>query len=209
MIAYGSDSNRRVATGTDVVLAERAGDPTAFGELIKTAYPRLLRTARRVLRNSADAEDAVQEALYNALIHIREYRYDFAFSAWLLRITVNQAITLIGRRKPEVAWLDSPLRPLAGPNPEQTFLDKEYVQVLTDGISRLPLLYRSVLSLSELEDLSNSEIAAVLELKENNVKVCLHRGRPTLHRILAGSNWRISAKSFSRPASDRRLGPAT
>src|SRR6188472_476312 len=85
-----------------------ARDADAFRTIMQRHNRRLYRIARSVLRNSADAEDAVQEAYVSAFTHLASYRGESSLAAWLSRITMNEALGRLRRRRPtaEVATLD-------------------------------------------------------------------------------------------------------
>ena len=101
MITVSGSPNRLSPHSREALLTERArrGDTEAFSELVRALSPRLLWTARCVVHNPADAEDAVQNALWKAFRHLGDYREQAAFSTWLTRITVNEGIALLRKRK--------------------------------------------------------------------------------------------------------------
>jgi DNA-directed RNA polymerase specialized sigma24 family protein len=84
------------AVGTDdldLVHATQDGDVSAFEQLVERYDRKLLRIAEHITHNREDSQDAVQEAFLKALQHLGDFREDSRFSTWLIRITVNQALT--------------------------------------------------------------------------------------------------------------------
>src|SRR6476620_3538632 len=88
----------------DAELARRAlaRDPYAFRTIMQRHNRRLYRIARGVLRNSTEAEDAVQEAYVSAFAHLGSYRGESSLSAWLARITMNEALGRLRRQRSTV-----------------------------------------------------------------------------------------------------------
>jgi RNA polymerase sigma-70 factor, ECF subfamily len=83
----------------DLVHASKNGDVAAFEQLVKRYDRRLLRISQTVTRNRKDSEDAVQEALLKAFQNLGEFRKDSQFSTWLIRITVNQSLMKLRKRR--------------------------------------------------------------------------------------------------------------
>ena len=85
-------------TECELIELARGGDRYAFDELVKTYYPRMVRTAVRMLRDVEDAEDATQQAFTAAWQNLDKFRGDASFSTWLTRITMNEALSTLRRR---------------------------------------------------------------------------------------------------------------
>jgi RNA polymerase sigma-70 factor (ECF subfamily) len=151
-----------------------------------------------VCGHADDAEDAMQEALIKTYRHAGQIRDGAAFRPWLYR-TVRNAC-LISRRKrvheprhiesfdtsigvESAARLRDPADP--GRDPEQQVFGIERRQALRKALRALPGPYRAVLFLREMEGLTTREVAAVLDISEDNVKARLHRARVALQKGLA------------------------
>lgn len=182
---------------SDSTLLERAqaGDATAFADLAFGLYPSLMNSALRVVRNHADAEEVVQEALLKAYVHFSQYRGEAALSTWLIRITVNQALMFLRKHRPEAAELDdSHFRTWqfwgcwssAGRTPEEICASGEAEELVRSCLERIRPMYRIVLSLKAVEEKSHEEIAEQLEIPVELVRVRLHRARREMRRLLAG-----------------------
>jgi RNA polymerase sigma-70 factor (ECF subfamily) len=184
---------------SDAALAMRlrAGDVQAFDTLVRRYRGCLVATARRVLGNDHDAQDAVQEAFSSAFMSIGSFRGDASISTWLHRIVINAALMQLRRRRrcAEVAIDDLPppfeaqtcaarTAELPDRASENWGEAREKRAVLKRGIDQLRPIYRSVFWLRDIEDLSISEVAAKLKLNANTVKIRLHRARQALKSIL-------------------------
>ena len=181
---------------TDLVSALRAGNEDAFDHLIKAHGGRMLRIARRFLRNEEDARDAVQDAFINVFRSIERFQSEAKLSTWLHRIAVNAALMkLRSRHRHEEESLE-PLLPRFRADGHQIEssvpwrgvdekLEKEELQrMVLDAVQRVPPSYRVVLLLRDIEELSADETAEALGITKTAVKVRLHRGRQALRTLL-------------------------
>jgi RNA polymerase sigma-70 factor, ECF subfamily len=176
-------------TDQEVVDRVRAGD-TALYEIIMRRYnQRLYRVTYAILRDSAEAEDVVQDAYVRAYQHLDQFAGYAPFSTWLTRIAVHEALRRLQLRKrsqqfeevehDEDSFMNGPDTTIAETSldPEQRASNAELGQILEEAVLDLPDQYRTVIMLRDVEELSTAETAAALELTEQNVKVRLHRGR--------------------------------
>jgi len=132
----------------------RAGDTDAFSELITRYQIRVFRTAYSILKNSEDAEDAMQETYLRVFNKIHTFEGTSAFSTWLTRIVINTCLMRLRqkRTRPTMSFDElndgdgSSFLPLAavGPNPEQAFLSADLKQRLHKAVHRLPASLREV-----------------------------------------------------------------
>jgi RNA polymerase sigma-70 factor (ECF subfamily) len=185
------------ADETSLLDGLRRGDDAAYTALVERHAGRMLATARRLLRNDEDARDAVQEALIAATRAIDEFEGGARLSTWLHRIVVNAALMRMrsARRRREEPIDD--LLPTfdeeghrIGAGPEwpsgaDALVEREETRALVRrSIDRLPDAYRVVLQLRDLEDLDTQEVADLLSISPNAVKVRLHRARQALRTLL-------------------------
>lgn len=175
----------------------RAGEESAFEQLVRSTSGRLLATARRLLRNDEEARDAVQSAFIRAFQSLSRFREESRLSTWLHRILINEALMrLRSRPKQEEESIDD-LLPTFVSDGHQTrdtidwsdtaeaALERaETSAIVNRAIDRLPESYRTVLLLRDIEELSNGEIAEKLGLSTNAVKVRVHRARQALRTLL-------------------------
>lgn len=169
-----------------LIAASKAGDADAFGRLVRRYEERIHRLARGVCAGApAEADDVYQETFLTAYKKLGRFRGESGLGTWLYRIASNLCFMKLrsNRRRPFVAALDAPsedgprlpAEPL--PGPEQAASRKELSDAVAKALSELPVDYRLVLTLRDVEGLSNEEAARVLSLSVPAVKSRLHRGR--------------------------------
>ena len=157
----------------------------------------MLAATRRLLRNEEDARDAVQEAFVSAFKSLAGFQGGAMLSTWLHRIAVNAALMKLRtrRRRPEESieallpkfrWHGHHLRhPPEWAAPADQLLERrENREFVRDRIDALPESYRTVLLLRDIEELETAEVATLLGITENLVKVRLHRARQALRTLL-------------------------
>jgi RNA polymerase sigma-70 factor (ECF subfamily) len=183
----------RLEGWTDERVVERvlAGE-TALYEIIMRRYnQRLYRVVISILRDSDETEDVLQDAYVRAYQHLSQFEGRAAFSTWLTRIAVHEALARL-RSRGRMLQLDSKTDEgeisvdltSASVNPEESTSQAELARLLEQSLMSLPEQYRTVLMLRDVEDFSTSETAEALGLTEENVKVRLHRGRSLMRRDL-------------------------
>ncbi len=181
---------------TEFVDKLRHGDDDAFTRLVREHAPRMLATARRLLHNEDDAQDAVQEAFLSAARAIDGFAGDAKLSTWLHRIVVNAALMKMRarRRRPEEpiddllprfdaegSWSGraDTLEPC-----DALLARRETRATVRRSIDRLPERYRTVLLLRDIEELDTQETATLLGTTQNTIKIRLHRARQALRTLL-------------------------
>jgi RNA polymerase sigma-70 factor (ECF subfamily) len=178
-----------------LVDAARSGDIGAFESLVRRYDRNVFRTAQHITQNRADAEDVVQDAFLKAYQNLGQFQGQSKFYTWLVRITVNEALMRLRRRRPERMVSidedvktedDSMPREIAdwSPNPEQQYTQAELKDILGKTIQGLPPSFRTVFVLRDVEGLSTEETASALELSVPAVKSRLLRARLQLRERL-------------------------
>jgi RNA polymerase sigma-70 factor (ECF subfamily) len=177
-----------------LVASAKAGDVSAFEELVNRYEGKIFRLAMNITQNREDAEDVMQDAFLKSFAHLRDFQGDSRFYTWLVRITVNEALMKLRKRRPNQISLDEPVeseddllpREIKdwGPTPEQRFVQTELHTVLSDVISQLDPGFRIVFLLRDVEELSTEETAQLLELSVPAVKSRLLRARLKLRQKL-------------------------
>lgn len=178
-------------TDQQVIEQVMAGN-TALYEIIMRRYnQRLYRVALSILRDPAEAEDVMQDAYVRAYQHLDQFAGHAAFSTWLTRIAVNQALYRLKARHRDQQMAEfeadeEESMKVTEPSldPEQRASVMEVGRLLEEAVLELPSQYRSVVMLRDVEELSTAETAAALELTEENVKTRLHRGRAMMRNLL-------------------------
>jgi RNA polymerase sigma-70 factor, ECF subfamily len=167
-----------------------AGDMRAMEALMRLHNRTLYRTARAILRDEAEAEDAVQEAYLHAFRALGTFRGESKLSTWLVRITANEALMRRRRnaRTAMVAAIDvEPDNLESGEaGPESDVERGEMRRLLEARIDALPDSYRAVFILRALEELSVEETAGVLGIPDATVRTRYFRARGLLRQSMAG-----------------------
>ena len=164
-----------------------AGDHDAFRVLADREAASVFHTCFRILRRSADAEDAAQEAFVIAYRTIGTYRGDGSLGAWLSRIAARHALRRLAHRleaepldgETYVRWL------VGGPDPAREALAAERGGLIRSAVAALPDPYGETIALRFFAELSLAEIAATTGRPLGTVKTHLHRGLVRLRAVLA------------------------
>ena len=172
----------------------KSGSSSAFGQLYERHRLRVYNTTYRVLRQSQDAEDAVQRCFQRALTNLSRFREDSKFSTWVTRIAINEALMLLRQRRTtvpltEVGHDDGETPCLVefvdrAPSPEQTVAENEVRDALTQAVSRLRKNLRAVILLREFRGLTCEETARHLGLTVAAVKARMFHARRCLRQNL-------------------------
>jgi RNA polymerase sigma-70 factor (ECF subfamily) len=176
----------------DIVTRVLAGETGMFEIIMRRHNQLLYRVARAILRNDGEAEDVMQDAYVRAYEHLDQFAGRAKFATWLTRIAVHEALARQhrGTRYQELEPMSEqdgdPMDRFASlaPNPEQQASNSEVRRLLEEAIENLPDAYRTIFILRDVEDMSTTDTADVLEITEDNVKVRLHRARALLRKNL-------------------------
>jgi RNA polymerase sigma-70 factor (ECF subfamily) len=186
----------------------RAGDPVfrqvtnndheALEELFARYRGRLYRTARRVLGNSNDAEDALQDGLLSAFRNLSGFKGRSQLSTWFARIVLNAALMRLRQIRTQImtSSIDQKLNPEEQPladripdpglNPEERFARRERLRMIEQKLENLPTAYRQAVWLCDVQGMSLREAAEALGLPMGTLKSQLHRARLRLSEEVAG-----------------------
>jgi RNA polymerase sigma-70 factor, ECF subfamily len=166
----------------------RAGDRTAFEELVRRHADHLYAVVLRFVADAGEAEEVTQEAFLRAWRSIGRFEGRSRFFTWLYRIGINEAKRRAARRSPAtVVSLDDepiPEAPDWSEAPETRLGQHDLRRVLESAIRALPIEYRATIILRDVEGLSTQEAAEVMELGEAAFKSRLHRARLAVRRAL-------------------------
>ncbi len=190
------------AADRDAALVEqiKAGDGTAFNELMERYEGKVYRLAAGMMKNREDALDAVQDSFLNVFRKIQSFRGDSAFSTWLYRIALNSIyMRLRSRSRHEPAESleinEEIFDPVTGhvrasirdwsERADDAVLRKEMATVIREAVEAMPEEYRAIFTLRDVEDLSNQQVAEILGLTVAATKTRLHRARLFLRERLS------------------------
>jgi RNA polymerase sigma-70 factor (ECF subfamily) len=188
-----------VSTTHDIL--SEAATAKSLDDLFAAHIPQLYHAAARVLRHPQDSEDALQEGLLSAFIHLDQFQGRSQFSTWLHSIVVRAALMKLRHRRRDfvLASMDGEfedgadkfenLLPDQTQNPEEQCADVERSSMLAEAIGKIPQRYRVVLQMCDIDGLMEKEAAQRLGTLVSVVKSRRYRGRRMLLRHL-------SCKSF-------------
>ena len=203
MQAQPAVAGTAVSDVSDKEIAQRiaTGDRLALVALMRRYNQKLYRTARSILGDDAEAEDACQDAWFQAWRAIGEFRADAALSTWLVRIAANAALGRLRKRKrrADVIWLGSDRAQHDGEEdqqmsdasegpfdpPERAAMRTQMRELIEAAIDGLPAELRVVFVLRAVEDLSVEQTAQCLGIPQPTVRTRYFRARGRLRDALA------------------------
>jgi RNA polymerase sigma-70 factor (ECF subfamily) len=181
----------------DVGLVERlrAGDESAFAELVRRYQPRLLRLAQSTVGSRAVAEEACQDTWLAVVRGVERFEGRSSFQTWLFRILLNRARTTASREQragqpdddverfdrngawaePPTAWTD---------RVDDRLVAERLAHRVHELLANLPDQQREVVVLRDVEGLEPADVAELLGITDGNQRVLLHRGRAKLRELL-------------------------
>jgi uncharacterized protein len=163
-----------------LIAASRRGEIAAFAELAEEYRPRLRLVATRMLGDTDEAEDLVQEALLRGYLGLTQLREADRFGAWLVGIVLNLARMTLRRR---AAYERALVRVASAPPAAQE--ERDTLTLVREAVELLPARERDAVVLHYVDGLACDEIAEVLDSSPGAVRVRLHRARARLRRELA------------------------
>ncbi len=181
------------------------GEIGLFELLMRRHNQRLFRVARAILRHDADAEDAVQQAYLSAYQRLGQFAGAAQFSTWLTRIAIHASLARLRKERHRIEVVaegprhEEIMSKVAAPseNPEESASRRELTALLEHAIDELPEIYRVVIVMRQVQQLSTAETAECLEVSEEVVKVRLHRATGMLRAALAARVDSLAAQTFS------------
>ncbi|MDR1942412.1 MAG: sigma-70 family RNA polymerase sigma factor [Endomicrobium sp.] len=173
----------------------KQGHLKAYKSLISKYKDRIYNIAFSFTANADESEDIAQKVFLKAYSNLNSFLKKSAFSTWLYRIAVNECCSALSRKKHNAADLDAPigqeeslyLKDLIEDKTlcaENILLSKEMQTLIRKCISALPDKYKAVITLREMEDISYKEIADILKISRQKVKIRLFRARNKLKEII-------------------------
>lgn len=193
VIAFDATAEEAVLVG-----AAKDHDRRAFEILVDRYRGKMFRTVQRFRLTQEDAEDAMQQALQKAFLHLHRFEGKSSFSTWLTRIAINEALMLLrrGRACREVSLEDRDRNeenalgiPDSRLGPEATYSQREQKRILSAAIRELTPGMRAAVELRELNELSARETARIMGLSVVAVKGRLFHARRKLRRKLRSYSW--------------------
>lgn len=164
----------------------RRGSTKAQFEIYKLYYKAMFNTSLRLLNDSMEAEDIMQEAFLSAFSKIDTYKEEVSFGAWLKRIVVNRSLDSIKKRKLDLDPIDN--YKLAEIPDELPVSEDEVAQQLAEvkrAIAQLPENYRVLITLHLIEGYDHEEVSEILAMSNSAVRTAYSRARKKLKDIMA------------------------
>ncbi len=159
------------------------GDELAYRQLSRRHLPAMLGLARRILGNTADAEDVAQEAMLRVWTHAPRWQPLAAFRTWLTRVVVN--LCLDRKRRAQWVALEAAGEIVdTAPGVTEKAEHDEREQLLAAAIAELPARQRTAIVLTYSEGMSNAQVAEVLDTSVSAVETLLIRGKQNLRMQL-------------------------
>jgi RNA polymerase sigma-70 factor (ECF subfamily) len=205
----------------ELVSLARAGSAAAFREIMQRNNPRLFRLVRGILRDDAEAEDALQETYVRAFAGLGSYAGDAALSTWLTRIAINEALGRLRRGRvmmnidaitesatagsdtsDDARVIPFPLVQAAERDPEHEAARAEIRRLLEHAIDELPEVFRVAFVMRFIEQMSIEETASALAVPPETVKTRVHRAKQRLRDALEERLAATLAETF--PFAGRR-----
>ncbi len=200
-----------------LVAAAKNGNRKAFEILVKRHEQRIFFVARRITRRREDAEDVVQQSFQKAFTHLRKFEGRSAFSTWLTRIAITEALMYLRRSRGLREVLIEDLNeneetttavevPDSSPDPEAIYSQRERVVMLSLAMNELPAGIRRAIQLRELDERSSEETARIMGISVSALKGRMFHGRKKLRERLkhfVEPAW-TSARKTSRTIGNTR-----
>ena len=193
------------------------GSSAAFETLFQRYHQKMFHVALSRLQNQEDAEDAVQQAFQQAFVHLKSFQGQARFSTWLTRIAINEALMLLRKRRPGHLSIEGhqsveeesfalEIKDQAA-TPEEQYGQREIHNVLSGAIDELRPILKTVVNLSEIDELSTRKTAETLGVRVGTVKARTFRARRLLRDKVAKRLGARASKAavalFSRPQAAR------
>ncbi len=199
---------------SDLLLAATRGSQAAFGELCQRHSAQLFRTVRRIARNREDAEDALQDAMFKAFVHLHQFDGRSKFSTWLTRIAINAALMIVRKDRSRLKMsIDLDGGVTAGgrcleiadstPIHDATFAEQERSALLKKAVSRIRPSLQTAIDLRYLHDCSIEETALKLGVSVGAAKARLFHARTQLRKQIT-ADFRIGSVPQSKTTSEPR-----
>jgi RNA polymerase sigma-70 factor (ECF subfamily) len=174
----------------------RSGDRGAFAAMVDEFSPKLYGLALRMLGDPLEAEDVLQESFLKAFNAIDQFEGRSKLSTWLYRITSNEALMRLRKKRPDLVSVDEPIHLDVGDTiprqledwcclPEEEFMTAEAMTQLDQAMDELSPALKAAFVLRDLQGLSTEQAAETLEISESALKTRLSRARLQLRESLS------------------------
>jgi len=183
-------------TENELIGKIQSGDADRFVHVVDKYQAIVFRTCLGFTHNKEDADDLTQEVFVKAYQSIQSFRGQSAFSTWLYRIAVNTSLNHIRNNNKRSIFVrfdsifggsktrESAHIPIDFDNPEQIIISSEHKKLVKNALDALPEKQRTAIVLSKYDDLSQKEIAQIMETSEGAVEALIQRAKTNLREKL-------------------------
>jgi len=165
-----------------IVLLVREKDKNFYSEIIRRYEKKLLGYANYLTFDDSDAADVVQNTFIKAYINLNGFKIKNKFSSWIYRITHNEAMNILNKRKKQVQF-DQNIDFDSGVNLEDEVILKELRSHTQNCLKQMPVIYSEPLSLHFLEEKSYEEISDILRVPIGTVGTRISRAKSIMKKI--------------------------
>jgi RNA polymerase sigma-70 factor (ECF subfamily) len=194
-IGTGNNHNASAAlSDAALVCAAKAGDHSAFSELLSRHAKKILNSIHRITKNRHDAEDVLQDTFTRAYVHLKSFNEQSAFSTWLHRIAINSAIMFLRKRRPHLELSIDSNPESASSRPIQIIDDRanaaviyeewEQEQRLKRAIGQLQPDLRSIFELRHQQDQSLAQISMTMGISVTALKSRFRRAKTVIRKSM-------------------------
>lgn len=158
------------------------GNIQDFALVVKNTEKLVTQIVRKMLANEDDQKDLVQDIYLKAYQNLASFQFKSKLSTWIANIAYNAAVNHLEKKRIPIIEIETKIstKLIVTDNPEIETIKTEAVEILTAEISKLPPLYKTLITLYHLDELPNKEIAEITNLPEGTIKSYLFRARKML-----------------------------
>jgi RNA polymerase sigma-70 factor (ECF subfamily) len=180
----------------DLIQGCRENNPKAQFEIYKLYYKAMYNTSLRILNDTAEAEDVMQESFLDAFRKIDFFRGEASFGSWIKRIVINRSLDALKKKK-DLVSLDEAGSEIPDDYEEENYLEilSYKVEAIRKAIHLLPDQYRIILSLYLLEGYDHEEISQILDVSNNVSRTRFLRAKRKLIEVLNKDNGRLQMQN--------------
>ena len=201
-------------TEKEIIDSVLAGNRNDFTRLVEKYQGMVFRTCMGFIHREDDANEVTQDVFVNAWQNLPSFRRQSAFSTWIYRIAVNASLNFVRKKKKgffrinlsgmDHSSAETLILPADTGNPEQLMIDDEQRRLVQQKLDELPDKQRTAFVLSKYDDLSQKEIAAIMNISEGAVESLLQRAKANLQKKLASfypplHSASVDKKNYDRP----------
>lgn len=179
---------RQSETEFELVRKAKAGNLKAYEELVKRYEGKLYALIYKIVGDKEEAKDILQDTFISAFKGLNEFKEKSTFSTWIYRVATNNALMKLRKNKKEIIKIDDALMDEKvdwSSNINTSVYKEELKRIMDSAIGSLPVMYRAVFVLRDVDGVSTEETAEILNISTGAVKSRLHRARLYLREELS------------------------